>query len=43
MIALAKKLEELDPSEWIIHGDAVKNISEQELNSVVITLVANHI
>ena len=41
MIALAKKLEGLDPSEWVIQWDADKNISEQELNSVVITLVAN--
>ena len=41
MIALAKKLKEMDPSEWIPEGDEFKNVSEQEVKLVVITLAAN--
>ena len=41
MITLSKTLEVLDPSECIVHGKTVKQISEQELNLVVITLAAN--
>ena len=43
MIKLAKTLEVLDLSKWIVHGKTVKKISEQELNLVVITLAANRI
>ena len=43
MIKLAKTLEALPPKEWIVHGQTVKKISQNELVLVVITLTANRI
>ena len=43
MIAIAKKWEEMDASKWDQEEEDVKDLTEQELTSLVLSLSANRI
>ena len=43
MVKLSKKLEAMDPRDWKVVGEEFDDDTEQETNSSVITLAANHL